>query len=446
VIDGIQLTHYVNDPNSNLLGLSCWEVLVNEKTGERVNEFKTTHIRGLDLRLKPSLKKGYTLLINGSLHKFHNCGEHNTDQFTFWKLIQSIDSLQNILEINPKDLFIHGLEIGVNINLPYSPLRVLKNVVCYRSRPLTQINTRDARKGLKCSLSQYSLKIYDKERQSGKECGNVLRFEISIDKMQMIQGYGIKTLADLQDATKVYPLISVLKSAFNGIVWTDTTANLKRLTQKELKQWLFFSNSKNWENLNKHQRTRALLKWDLLLKKYSKSDSIFPLLLDTWNTLFSDVMEALNPQPFYQHQQELEAEKTTTFLPFICTVKKSHSELIKTPPSSSSFPIKQNNNKQNQMTVKKSCITCGKNISDQKKNSIFCSEKVYGKIAKKCRNKRSNERREHKKKIEAALKSESFLIVSYQAETGDVYSDILKPDEIDLSSFAFKILTIKILK
>ncbi len=42
------------------------------------------------------------------------------------------------------------------------------------------------------------------------------------------------------------------------------------------------------------------------------------------------------------------------------------------------------------------CSTCGRDITDQKKGSVFCSEKLYGKQAKKSRNKNSNPKNNYK--------------------------------------------------
>src|SRR5687768_17317910 len=140
VIDGLQLTFQTPNPKSYLLDLDCWEILIYEKSGDRVNAIRSTNLRGLDLKLKPSMNGGYNLLVNGSFHKFYNCGEHNTDQFTFLKLVQSIDSFTDIFGIKAEKCFLHGLEIGVNITLPYPPLKILKNAVCFRSRPFALIN------------------------------------------------------------------------------------------------------------------------------------------------------------------------------------------------------------------------------------------------------------------------------------------------------------------
>lgn len=429
MIDGIQLTFYTPNPKSYLLGLPCWEILVNEKTGQRVNDIRTTHLRGLDLKLKPSINEGYNLLINGSLHKFHNCGEHNADQFTFAKLLQSIDSLIDILGISADKCLVHGLEIGVNVSLPFSPLRVLKNLVCYRSRPFTQINKRNISKGLQCSLTQYRVKVYDKAKQSDIDCGNVLRFEVAVDKMQVLSKYGIVTLADLQCIGKVKHLIGVLEEALNLIVWTDTTVNLNKLSNREQKQWLYFSNPKTWQQLSKFQKNRSIKKWGNLLYRYGNNIDLKAYVVKTWEHLFEQNFEAENPQPFYQHFQKSEAEKNATFLPLVCTVKKLRNTYEKDTSSNTIFYLKEVIPKQQ----KRYCLSCGREITNQPKRSIFCSEKLYGKSAKKCRNKSSNKRRDRKRFIRSAMKKNIYLAITYTDETGTAYTDILHPSEIIIS-------------
>jgi len=437
MIDGTQFTFKTTNPNTHVLGLPCWEVLVNEKTNQKVNDIRTANIRGLDMKLKPSKSGGYNLIVNGSLHKYYNCGEHNADQFTFSKLMQSVDSITDLIGIEAKRCTIHGLEIGVNIELPYSPIRVLKNVISYRSKPFILINKRNARIGLQCVWSQYSIKLYDKAVQSGTDCGNVLRFEVSVDKMQVLAKYGVNTLADLQERTKIFPLINVLKDALTGIVWNDTTVNRNRLTDRELKRWLYYTNPLSWQAMGKFQRSRANKTWSILLSKYGNTPELFPFVLKTWEGLFSCQNEAENPQPFYHVQKKSEALKPATFLPLECTVKRLHHE-----PSVITFQNARNNDREiynisdtrarKNKGLGKCCLTCGRNIGEQKRGSKFCSEKTFGKTAKKCRNKQSNKKRDIQVKLERAKKQNKFWIITYHNSNSERYSDMLHSSEIDI--------------
>jgi len=430
MIDGTQFTFHTPHPKTYLLGLPCWEVLINEKTGQKVNDMRTANIRGLDMKLKPSINGGYNLLINGSLHKYYNYGKQNADQFTFSKLVQSVDSITDILGINPDKCVLHGLEIGVNLPLSYSPAKVLKNLVCYRSRPFTQINKRSAYKGAQCALTQYTVKVYDKQKQSGIDCGNILRVEVSVSKMQAMTKYNIITLADLQNVDKVFPLVNILQEALNGIIWNDTAANLNRLSDRELKQWLFYSNPKSWQAMGKFKRNRANKAWEILLRKYGNPPNLLPLVLNTWKSLFNCEKEAQKPQPFYQLSNKSEAVETATFLPLECTVKRLHPNQVNSIYRNTENYYIENNNiisKENKKKEAKKlyCLSCGRNIEQQKKSSKFCSEKLYGRSAKKCRNKKSNLRRDMKIKVERAIKQNTFLAITYQDKTGNAYTDIL---------------------
>jgi hypothetical protein len=51
-------------------------------------------------------------------------------------------------------------------------------------------------------------------------------------------------------------------------------------------------------------------------------------------------------------------------------------------------------------TSRKYCLTCRRDITDQRTNSKFCSEKRYGREAKKCRNIDSNPRNNLRRRID----------------------------------------------
>ncbi len=442
MIDGIDIRFHTPDPETHLLGLPRWEVWNYEDTGERIDDNRITKLRDLHLRLKPSTFGGYKLFANGSLHKFHNCGEHNADQFTFLKLVQSIDSFTDLLCIDARKCFINGLEIGVNIPLSCSPIKVFKNLVCYRSKAFTQINKKNAHKGLQCSLTQYAVKVYDKAKQSGIDCGNVLRLEIAVSKMQAIAKFNISTLADLQNPVKVYALIDLLKETLRGIIWTDSSANLKLLTPREQKQWLYYSNPKTWETFGKYQRKRAIKTWRNLLSKYGNPPDLLPLVLNTWERLFSfsemGEFEAEKQPLFYQQDFKMEAHKIATFLPLECTVKRWRNDYEKSLLTNTGFCNKEKNNISHKKDgekkpIKRYCLSCGKDISEQNKRTIFCSENLYGKAAKRCRNQNSNKRRDRKRIIQKALTKNNYLAFTYSGEGANTYTDILHPAELSIT-------------
>ncbi|WP_315820984.1 hypothetical protein [Paraflavitalea speifideaquila] len=244
MFDGINTLFRVTDETGSLAALPCWEVLVYEQTGKRVDDCKTAHLRGLNLAYKPSINGGYNFIVKGSLHKWYNAGSDNAGRFSMEDVQTAVNSLCDVFEMPPDQAELHGLEIGVNIVLPFPALRVLKNAVSYKGKPFTAINKRNVHKGLICALNDYELKLYDKAAQSGVDCGQVLRLEVKVNKMRFLKDYQLTTLAALTEPAKAYAAKQVLFIALDTIIWTDTSANLNTMTDREQKQWLYLSNPK----------------------------------------------------------------------------------------------------------------------------------------------------------------------------------------------------------
>jgi len=76
--------------------------------------------------------------------------------------------------------------------------------------------------------------------------------------------------------------------------------------------------------------------------------------------------------------------------------------------------LKENSIKKNvSKNFPRHCVTCGRDISDQKAGSRFCSERLYGKAAKQCRNKDSNKRLSIKRRINRAIEKDVPVTVTY---------------------------------
>ncbi|MHA4810462.1 hypothetical protein ACX0G9_20315 [Flavitalea flava] len=418
MIDGIQLTYYA-PCNTHLTGLSCWEVTVNEQTGEKVDDIRRTSFRGLNLELKPAAT-GHRLTINGSLHKYHNGGSHNTNDFPFAGLQNVVSGLSFALGLQPGEMEIHGIEIGINVPLPFPPLRVLNNAVCFKNKAFRPIHKRNKRKGLVCCLWDYEVKLYDKAEQSGMDCGDILRVEVKVNKMRYLQGYGLFTLNDLTDQSKVYPLAQVLTGLLDGIIWTDKTADLNRMSNREQKQWLYLGNPISWEGMNKYQLRDNRKKLTGLFTRYAGNpvaEIVSPLLVDTWNRQFIYGFEAHNPPPFHRQVNNSEADKIPTFSPLECIREK----VIDRPANSiqrlTGFCIEEKGINSERIFCAKnaqtahSCISCGRDISIQQNHSRFCSELLYGQRAKQCRNKDSNRRRDLKRMITQAMRRNCLVTV-----------------------------------
>lgn len=432
MIDGIYIVYEVPEKD-NYLMLDFWETLVNVKTLKRVTDRYTATFRGLNLALIEKMNKtGYRMEIKGSLHKYYNCGLHNADRFTFSDLLNAISGLCNVFGLDADRCNIHGLEIGVNLPLQSSPVDMLKNLVSYGNKGFDLINKKVISVGVQSLLKQYSLKIYDKAKQSKKE-GHIIRFEVSIKKMQPLEKYQIRNLADLMQPDKVQPLVNMLLEACSRIIWTDSKADLKKMTDRDQKKWLSYSNPITWQNMVKRDRWYHVKQWETLLKKYGAIPDLLTMILNEWETL----LQAEKFRLFYHVGENCKHVKNWTFLPLECKVKKSNEDLLKVVPDKIKESDNINGAKATQTDWQKEdkfCLSCGNDISHQRKQSKFCSAKYFGEQkAKQCRNKNSNQRLHFKRQIKRAMTMNNFLQITYHSKNGATYTETLHPSEILLN-------------
>lgn len=167
--------------------------------------------------------KKYYLIIKGSLHKSHHNGT-NYRQFPFEQLQDRIKYMCKALCLDPNQVRIANLEIGVNINTPFEVFPFLqKNIINYKGYRFSdyQKDKENACLGIWCDkLSQYKIKIYDKAHQNFL-INNLMRFELRYIKMQPVNKLGIKFLSDLQVLQKVERLQDKLLKAWNNLLIYD---------------------------------------------------------------------------------------------------------------------------------------------------------------------------------------------------------------------------------
>lgn len=445
MIDGIKSLHPYLQPEtwqrSGLLGMG---VTVDMQTGEIMDGVQVAHYKGLRFEIRPSAGNGgYTCLLNGSLHKCYNDGVHNANDFSFPALVDTITGLSANFGLIPAQSSLHGLEVGVNIKLPFSPLRIFKQIVCYRNKPFTQIDKRNKRLGLICCLHDYDVKLYDKQAQSGQPWGHVLRFEVKAKKMRHLRPFHIATLADLMDINRVYGLLDVLTDALQNVVFFDYSIDQKRLSKRELNQYLTLGNSVSWQGMNKYQLTRNRQRLTDLLSKHSRQQLkplLYGLMVENWKSLFAGYLEAKKLQPFHRPAGQIETPLSATF---------SHLEYVREIVAGITGKPLQENKQENRdsckeiysaknaqkncaETAQRQCKNCGRSIASQRPGSVFCSERVYGPSAKACRNRDSNRRRDLKRIVTHAINSQYAIVVTYRIE-GKTYTDSISAVDLELT-------------
>jgi hypothetical protein len=264
MIDGIQIVtnHFDVDKLVNDEKLDFAPLIAPLSFGGIVEGYKAKLRGGLFVKIKLQFEhkgKYYPypkpkLEIKGSLHKFKD-GRNDTD-FHFIDVCSTIDALCKLLSLEPSRCEVHTLEFGVNIPLSMHPKDVFGTYVSYnQKRTMKGFVSNDDNyhnsefDGVKCSLSQFGIKIYDKGFQY-KRSENIMRFECQVLKMQYLEKKKvfIKTLQDLKNK-EVHEQLSNILIALHGDILKVNKCDTSKLSHKDK---MLFDNGQNltyWEQL-----------------------------------------------------------------------------------------------------------------------------------------------------------------------------------------------------
>lgn len=339
----------------------------NELDGVIIDEPRTAEYKGQYFTIKNNNVK-----LKGSLHKYHNNGSHNYNDFNYLDLTNVIFDLSNKFNLNPGNTYLNNLEFGVNILIPVKPEEFFKYVINYKGTPFQKFNIIGA-KGIECIMSNFVIKMYDKGHQYNQP-GKLLRFEIKVFKMQYLKDkkINIKTLADLLNIDELNNLKRILKDVFNDILIYDYSINQKNLNAKERlilsqgnnpKYWEKLKpDSKNFENDNKDKEYKKQR------KKYYRELNNFKKLISKYSTstLQKDISN-LSEQKCNQllNIEGKKGDKLTDLFNNIQHIKKGQINISNIV----SFCPKVEDSKP------RICLTCKTDISNKKKSAKFCSKK-----------------------------------------------------------------------
>jgi hypothetical protein len=360
--------------NNSYLDFRCTQKDTGEvpTASERANNkgynYKETDYKKLNIRVYYT----GTVIIAGSLHYFYNDGLHNHNQYTLEDVSLTLIKLYNELGIEPKTARIQSLEFGVN--LLTNPTLFIENLVTHKINSFNKFDIPNSNgKRTPTKGKQFGLKIYDKGLHFREFTDKqILRFEYKCQKMEKISKHHPIYLSDLIKPDIINRCGELLKQAFRDLTIKEPV-NIKGLNTKEKELYLKGSNPNYWSTLTKQTR-------------YRKRDA-FNQLLDLYST---DRIKEKTHQIFIETLQNIinPADQTGYLL---TDFKKP----IRLPFDSLDNMSISNHSGFNTMN----CITCGRDISNQKVGSKYCSEKTFGKDAKKCRNHNNNKRNNLIRKI-----------------------------------------------
>jgi len=377
-----------------------WEQKTNTRTGE-IKEYRSK-FNGLTIVI---INNQYTYL-SGSLHKYWNITNNRKDQnyndYTFLSLVWTIQDISDRFNLNPVNCKIENIETGVNVISPIPVNDVLRSIINHKGNPFTQEQS-EKKYFRECEYQRYFVKVYNKGLQYGQP-ENILRFELKYVKMNNLKTLDISTLSDLTNKTKINRLLELIQANFNDLLFYDSTIQENDLTPPEYTILTQGQIPTYWNDLketNPENYYKRRNRFRELVNKYGKQniqETIGNLITQKWNELLQPVPEIL---------QELTDPVKLNF----------------TGINRSSIGLKPVNliNGEELPTINSSgrvCSTCGRDISNQKPGSKFCSAKIVGyKLAHKCRNIDSNQRNRKNRIIENEVNTLTlFNTIPYFAE------------------------------
>lgn len=330
--------------------------------------------------------------IRGSFHKVHHLGT-NWQDYTFTQFLDTVAALCDAFGLHPSGLNIAGLEVGVNI-VPSMPTRdVLRSIVLHRTTAPTAMHKGH---GIEITHAAFKFKVYDKAHQHELP-GELLRFEVKATRMRPLHPLGVRSVADLLDPATWHRLGAFLLAKFDEllIVEPHMPTDALRPAQRELVATA--SDPAYWQAMDgrtRWKRRRALdalhqqhvphgLKASLRTAIGAKlSDLLNGDICHNWTTAAPEVPRATNAtrgQRTADHPGQGEKATNATLairvakVPFVGSVSGALVDPAEVPPAE----------------VRR-CPVCGRDISHQHPTSRVCSERLYGKEGKRCRNTLSN--------------------------------------------------------
>lgn len=208
--------------------------------------------------------KTNTIRVSNSLHKFYNAqilglDTINSNDYSLTNVIETLEYLESAFQRDCKEMKILGrFEYGFNIETgaykPYGDIiERFQSVVTTATNPFNVFYNKSGKPYSKfCSFTHYTIKCYDKGKQSGLYRPNILRFEIvhhSSIKTKNVFGCKDISLADLLKREiwdrcftmimKSFDSIRVLAFPSDGIeIYTKTLCYSYSMLNKDFKQSL----------------------------------------------------------------------------------------------------------------------------------------------------------------------------------------------------------------
>jgi hypothetical protein len=292
-IDFVKLQY--TDKNYDLpTNKTDFTISVNNETGETDNKKEGKYF-GMQIIKYPSGR----VIVKGSIHKFYNLTDFNGNDFDMRDFWLALQNLQTELDLHPKYCKLENIEIGVNIQLPFDPNKILQNLLFHRSVEFNK--TISGAFYYQSAKRDYIIKMYNKTDQYEKKLKkyahnhnfikpdekkefsllkktvkenlqpNTLRFEVKFLKMNMLNDLGIMYLSDVLKPEMATHLKNFLLKEFQEVYFYDYTTDHTKMKNLELNKLKDYRNPNYWVNLGKKDKYYHKKKFNEMTLKYSKN-------------------------------------------------------------------------------------------------------------------------------------------------------------------------------
>lgn len=316
--------------------------------------------------------------MDGSIHKFHNNGKGNADDYRFTDLADTMKRLYNELEINPEITQISRVEFGVNIILPINAEIVTDSVILFRND-----SGESKTIGRFFEFADYEFKIYRKD-------ANILRVEVKVKNLRHLKQKKVyvRTLDDLLNENVLNGLKKILIQTFEDCMIINVPENVvSKLNDADGRKYAEYTNPLYWNKIRRNKKknfSREKKRCDEFIKSIGATD--------LKNKLTKQIHEKCDYLLNYSDLKSVEFFKENN--------QQINNEV-------SSFSSLDNSMKNTTTSTKENvirCAGCESIINNPRKGQRFCSAKVVGeKSAHQCRNRDSNPRNNTKGAINKVL-------------------------------------------
>jgi len=343
--------------------------------------------------------------FKGSFHQRFEGGT-NFQDFSFEAFKKEVSDLSLVLGIPVNQFKLHGFEFGVNISPPIESMRLIEGIKSKSGKKFERETFKGEGLMLRFTYAQYIYKIYDKGLQLARlqngSMYNAVRLELRVTTMQYLLNKGVKisTLQDLISGTFNKELGDLLLRNWEQLILCpEGMVNPEHiLNPRSKRNFIKGLNPDYWSSLDSKARNR---KTDSFRREFSTHS-----VLDLYKAM---------PELINDKWHELTLGERGKNYPLVID---------------NFIPLLDSTVEEYQF-----CITCGRDITKQKKGSKFCSELLYGKEAKQCRNKNSNPRNNNKSKRARRLIREQKLYPGLTLFPAQIHFGILaeSPQNVSLT-------------